>query len=255
MRLRVRFHLPLWLPPLRLPHLHFPQSICRAPQQTTFACKDTALAKAGHASKILGVDVSRHDTNIDWNKLVADGYYFVFLKATQGATFKDSKFREYWDAAGRAGLIRGAYHWLSNTDATSQVSNFLAVLQTVTLGPCDIGAALDLEEPFAGAGQLTTERVEVARAWLRGVRKAIGKPPILYVSARYLAKLGDPPDFAEYPLWIPSYSPQPRLPSSRTHYAFWQFSDGVLGPRLGPQLKMDMNMFNGSPAELFALAR
>jgi lysozyme len=228
----------------------------RAEPPVAGPCSDTALAKAGSRTKILGVDVSSHDNNIDWQKLVADGYFFVFIKASQGTSYADVRFKEHWDAAGRAGLIRGAFHFLTSADPKGQVSNFLTALKKVVIGPCDIGAALDLEPTVLGGDAPSpASRIEGARSWLREVMVATGKPPILYVGTSYLSELGDPADFAVYPLWIASYSPSPNLPASRTHYSFWQFSDGVYGPRLGPSYRMDMNLFNGSAAELFALAQ
>jgi lysozyme len=229
----------------------------RATQPPASPCSNTALAKVGEPAKIFGFDVTSHNTSIDWTKLVADGYYFVFIKASQGTSFVDARFKDNWDAAGRAGLIRGAYHFFTTADAKLQASNFLTVLKGVVLGPCDVGAALDLENPnFIGptvANQTPAERVKQARLWLQEVRTATGKPPVLYVAERYLGELGDPSDFAENPLWIASYSPN--LPASRARYKFWQFSDGSVGPRLSPYYSMDMNLFNGSSSELFALAK
>ena len=41
---------------------------------------------------ILGVDLSSHNGDIDFNRLKADSVDFVMLKATEGTTFKDPKF-------------------------------------------------------------------------------------------------------------------------------------------------------------------
>ena len=66
-------------------------------------CKNTALAKAPNNAKIFGFDVSHHNSNIDWNKLVADGYYFVFIKATQGTNFADPNLKNIGRLLGKQG--------------------------------------------------------------------------------------------------------------------------------------------------------
>jgi lysozyme len=229
----------------------------RATQPAIGPCSKTALAKAGEPAKIFGFDITSHDSDIDWNKFVEDGYYFVFIKASQGTSFVDPRFKYYWEAAGRAGLIRGAYHFFTSTDGKLQASNFLTALKSVVLGPCDIGAALDFETPIGEQQMTAAERVKHAVLWLQDVQTATGKPPILY-SGSYLKDLGDPPELAAYPLWLASYSTNPRLPPNHTRYTFWQFSDGKTGPRFGRpsySIPIDMNVFNGSSSELFALAR
>jgi lysozyme len=218
-------------------------------------CATTALAKASATpTKIFGLDVSHIDGNVDWTKIVSSGYYFVFIKATQGLSFVDPNFVKNWSAAGQAGLIRGAYHFLGTANGTDEASFFLAALKQVQLGPCDVGAALDLEPNVVGNQPPPQTRVSQAVSWLGAVQAALGKPPILY-GGSYLKQLGDLTSLAAYPLWIASYSSSPRLPPSRSSYAFWQFSSDNIGPNMGQLPKISTSLFNGTPAELFALAR
>jgi lysozyme len=227
----------------------------RAPLPIGDACAGTALAKLGTPPpKIFGLDVTHLSGSIDWAKVVASGYYFVFVKATQGLSFVDPSFKQNWDAAGQFGLIRGAYHFLGTAGGDQEASFFLSTLKGITLGPCDVGAALDLEQDMTSTNA-STARIDQALSWLIAVKAALGKAPILYAGISYLAQLGDPASFAAYPLWIASYSPTPRLPPSRSSYAFWQFTDGHFGPQMGPLTGVDTEIFNGTPAELFALAR
>lgn len=61
-----------------------------------------------------GIDVSRHQGNIDWAKVKADGVEFVILRAGYGryASQVDSKFEEYYKGAKAVGLPVGCY-WFS----------------------------------------------------------------------------------------------------------------------------------------------
>ena len=58
-----------------------------------------------------GVDVSRWQGDIDWQKLRGQGANFVYIKATDGGDHLDPMFGKNWRAAGEAGLKRGAYHF------------------------------------------------------------------------------------------------------------------------------------------------
>ena len=59
------------------------------------------LAAIGYEVK--GVDVSHHQGGIDWRALRASGVRFAYIKATEGAHFRDPRFAENWRRSGEAG--------------------------------------------------------------------------------------------------------------------------------------------------------
>jgi len=62
---------------------------------------------------VRGVDVSHHNGRVDWPRIRAAGYVFAYLKATEGATFRDRTFLRNRTEATRAGLVTGAYHFFT----------------------------------------------------------------------------------------------------------------------------------------------
>ena len=58
-----------------------------------------------------GIDISRWQGNIDWNRVRTAGISFAYIKATEGADHSDPAFPHYWRAAGDARIPRGAYHY------------------------------------------------------------------------------------------------------------------------------------------------
>src|SRR3954469_22613633 len=72
----------------------------------------TAPAVAPPADVLIrrGIDVSHHQGTINWDAVAGDGVEFAWMKATEGATFRDASFARNWHQAGAAGLARGAYH-------------------------------------------------------------------------------------------------------------------------------------------------
>ena len=61
---------------------------------------------------IHGIDVSHWQGDIDWRQVRRAGARFAFIKATEGGLHLDRKFRENWEGARRAGIPRGAYHFV-----------------------------------------------------------------------------------------------------------------------------------------------
>lgn len=83
--------------------------------------------------KIRGVDLSHHN-DADFVAIKASGIDFVILKATEGATWVDSRFQEYWMKALDAGLLVMTYHFFrSNVDGTVQAKHHIDTIQDFLL--------------------------------------------------------------------------------------------------------------------------
>src|SRR5688572_21982049 len=70
-----------------------------------------AVARA-HTLPIQGIDVSYWQGDIDWNTVSNAGISFAYIKATEGGDHVDPKFLQNWYQAKRAGIARGAYHFI-----------------------------------------------------------------------------------------------------------------------------------------------
>ena len=57
---------------------------------------------------VRGIDVSAYQGEIDWDKIADQGFKFAYIKATEGTTLVDKRFKTNWDDADDAGLYRGA---------------------------------------------------------------------------------------------------------------------------------------------------
>lgn len=160
----------------------------------------------GHG-ELLGVDVSRHQGTIDWERVARDGIRFAYLKATEGGDFVDDHFASNWQAAADAGLDRGAYHFFTLCRAgADQADNFL---RTVPRDARALPPAVDLELVGNCAGRPPREALLVElEAFVDKVEAAIGKKLVVYVlrdfevEYRILAAL-------DRPRWVPSLQRRP----------------------------------------------
>lgn len=208
------------------------------------------------AASELGVDVAswQHPdgSSIDWPAVKADGVSFAFVKATEGVSYTNPYFAADWAASADAGLFRGAYHFArpSAGSAAAQARYFVSEAGLADR-PGDLPPVLDLE--VTGGLGVTALRAWTAN-WLQTVESLTGRTPVIYTSPYFWERsMGDSPAFARYPLWIANYYvTQPRVPGGWSTWSFWQGrSDGRVR---GIRGDVDMNAFNGTPAELAALA-
>lgn len=191
-----------------------------------------------------GIDVSAYQGRIDWGQVAEHRVRFAFIKATEGVTLRDARFRRNWQGAQAAGIYRGAYHYFQpNYDGAQQANLFT---RTVPLSAGDLPPVLDVEHAeFHDVAQM---RRGVA-TWLRLVERHYGVRPILYSNysfyKRHLAG-----HFDAYPLWLAHYEvPQPALP--REKWIIWQHSDEAYIP--GIRGTVDFNVFQGNFQRLLAL--
>lgn len=194
---------------------------------------------AGHS--VYGIDVSRHQGEIDWQTLKAGQHpdapiSFVYVKASEGSDFKDIKFKENFENARKHGFIRGAYHYFSTTSSgVSQANLFISM---VKLSSGDLPPVLDIEEKPKNKKKYIDE----VKVWLKKVEEHYGVKPIIYASSKYKKKYLDDPFFKEYPSWVAHYY----IPELREgeEWLMWQCTD--LGVLPGIKEKVDINIFNGS---------
>jgi lysozyme len=227
--------------------------------------------------RILGIDVSHYQGDVDWKKVAKQGAQFVFIKATQGQHLYDPKFVKNWAGVAQLearGLMlrRGAYHFMTADDApTLQAQNF--VEEVGGLGPDDLPPCLDLEWDFLiqnGTFVLdekkhrvdkwekwsSTEIVERVIQWLLAVQTATGKQPIIYTSARWWSeRIGRNRSLDGYDLWIADHTSrslgreEPVVPHGRP-WLFWQLTDKGVFTQGGIRHRVDTTIYHGTAADL-----
>jgi GH25 family lysozyme M1 (1,4-beta-N-acetylmuramidase) len=174
---------------------------------------------------VVGVDVSKYQhpqgRPINWTAVRRSGQVFAFIKATGGSNRVDPWFKREWAAAGRAGMIRGAYHYADpSRSAAAQAALVVSVVGS-TREANDLGIVLDLES----SGGLGPTRLGYwAHTFLREVERRTGRVPIIY-SAPYFWRdhMRNNTSFGAYPLWLARYSKaRPGPLRGWERWTFWQ---------------------------------
>jgi lysozyme len=198
---------------------------------------------------VQGVDVSHHQGRIDWTRLAGLHARFAYVKASEGADFRDEDFGGNWAAARVAGVVPGAYHYFTLcTPGAAQAENFLAA--TAGARGTGLPPAVDLEFGGNCAARPSPEAFALElRAFLVRVEQAWGCQPVLYVTEDFYPRYLEG-RFPTHALWVRDVLRTPRLRDGRA-WRFWQFAHRAHLP--GVKGFVDRNVFAGTEAEFDAM--
>lgn len=191
-----------------------------------------------------GVDISHHQPIVSWSniKIYVDKdnktvwrkknsvktlpVDYVIMKASEGETFKDWRFKKRWRKAQASGYKRGAYHFFRpNKEASVQAQNFIE--QVGSIGQEDFPPILDVEQTDGLPVEVVNKR---ALEWLQAMEKHYGRKPIVYANPHYLKNILSPQITQNYPIWVANYEVS-RPSYKRWH--MWQFTDRALVKGVG----------------------
>ena len=196
---------------------------------------------------IHGIDVSHHQSYINWEKVASNDIHFAFMKATEGVSLVDSLFCRNWEEAGSTFLKKGAYHFFRPTvPAIEQFNNFNMMVQ---LEDGDLPPVLDIE---VTDGVKNENIVKNCRDWLKLVEDHYKVKPIIYTNLKFYHRhlAGS---FTDYPIWIARYNEKLPYLDPGKEWDFWQY--GNKGLMAGIDGFVDFNVFNGTYQNLESLCK
>ncbi len=191
-----------------------------------------------------GIDISHHQPFIKWNELKilvdsegrtiwneeqsvrTEAIDYVFMKATEGESFKDWRFKGRWKKAKKAGITRGAYHFFRpSKNAVYQAQNYIQRVGEIDAE--DLPPVLDIER-LDDCSKETLNKC--ALEWLQIVEKHYGRKPIVYANPYYLNNIIDSRITQNYPIWVANYKVSR---PSFGKWQYWQFTDRAIVKGVG----------------------
>lgn len=169
-----------------------------------------------------GVDLSHHNTVSDWNKVKVD---FMYLKATEGASYKDPKFNYYVKNAKKYGIAVGAYHFF-RTDVTAE-SQFENFKEEVPRGKTNLIPAIDIERMTKGHKLSKIKLRKEVRTFVDLCYSYYDKKPLIY-SGQGFYKIYLKGYFDDCPFWCGNVG-EPAVMKHVMHQTLIRHVDGIMG--------------------------
>src|SRR5213076_818768 len=217
------------------------------------------------------VNLSHYDLmRPDFAAMKSEGIVGGIHEATYPRFDRDAQYAARQQAAARAGLLWGAYHYADATDPVRQADHFLSIVSGAwsqadsVSRPAGVLLVLDFEKNGHYPGG--TMRADQAVAFVERIRERTGEYPGLYSGEYHLRQVLNSPKVTTAQramltkcwLWIANYHYEPRATAPWNYWALWQYcGDGKCGlPRAAYPIsianvrKAELNIFRGSRNDL-----
>jgi lysozyme len=202
-----------------------------------------------------GIDVSKWQAQIDWQKAKSAGAQFAIIRAgsvdnVSGASYPDFQFERNAELAPQVMPVGYYWYFRPNWNPIEQAEFFANLIQDKTW---NIYPVADVEEH---ASMTKTAVAGAVWSFVNRVRQRLSVPTMIYSSPGFWNSHVARNTWAhEHPLWVAHWNTQtPTLPTDwsaySTPYTFWQTHVGQDGAEYGMQSKgLDHDVYNGEWAQ------
>ncbi len=183
------------------------------------------VAPRDKEAKYDGIDISSHQGYIDWEKVSSDkDIRFVYIKATEGATYRSPHYAHNITQARRNGLLVGSYHYVTSTATIDdQFQNFSKfALKSVQ----DLIPMLDVE---VRGNWSRSQLLDSLDRFCQLIEEHYGVQPMIYSTMGFYNK-NLAPHFNNYRLYIGRYSKEEPEINWEGQYTIWQYSESGIIP-------------------------
>ncbi len=193
-----------------------------------------------------GIDVSKHNGNIDWTKVAADGVEFAFIRVgnrgygSEGKLLEDTMFDTNAAGANRAGVPIGVYFYTQAINEQELLEEVDLVLRKIAPYKVECPVVFDVEKVSGADGRMNSisveERTRLTKLFCEKIEEA-GYTPMIYQNMEMGAMMLDLTQLEEYEKWFAYYNKDFYYPYA---YSIWQYSDsGVVD---GIKGNVDLNI-------------
>ena len=202
---------------------------------------------AGILSSKVGIDVSKYQTNINWNQVKAAGVEFVIIRVGNtgwgnGSINLDPYFNSHIKGALNAGLDIGIYYYSQAITVAEAKNEANFVINQINKYKNSINMPVVFDTESTGQGgrgdKLTTvQRTQIADAFCKQIKSA-GYTPMIYSNLNWLNNNLDMNALAEYLVWVAHYND---ILGYTKPFKCWQYTSS--GKVSGIPGRVDLNIW------------
>ena len=177
-----------------------------------------------------GIDVSKYNGIVDWNKVAEDGVTFAFIRAGirgygSGKLVEDEGFEENVENAIKSGIKVGVYFFSQAITPEEAVEEAQFVKQLIAPYRIECPIVIDVERVSDSGARMNTisveERTKVIMAFCEEIEKD-GYRPMIYYNMEMAVMMLDLEPLEKYDKWFAYYSNNIYFPYE---FKIWQYSD------------------------------
>ena len=212
-----------------------------ATPSTPSIATDPQYVSAHSGSK--GIDVSKHNGNIDWNAVKNDGITFAIIRcgyrgSSSGALVIDPYYYTNMAGAQSAGISTGVYFFTQAVNEAEAVEEASMVLELLNGYSLQMPVYLDVEKSNGRGDAISVEeRNAVCRAFLSTIKNA-GYTTGIYSNKLWFENRISTASFLDNQIWLAQYVDIPTYGATR--YDMWQYTSK--GHVAGISGNVDMNV-------------
>lgn len=190
--------------------------------------------------KLKGIDVSKHNGTIDWNKVKASGIEFAILRIGYGgsAPVKDERFEENYKNAKANGLKVGTYLYSYANSESDVKAETGAILKWLSGKNFELPFYLDVEDSKTQGGLSVSELTNYVYEICENVEKA-GYFTGIYASKNWLETKLDMTRLKRFTIWLAQWSTNPTYQGA---YAMWQYTSNGTVDGIGGRVDMNYQL-------------
>ncbi|MBA4542721.1 hypothetical protein H1164_07375 [Thermoactinomyces daqus] len=169
-----------------------------------------------------GIDVSHHNAVSDFSRVKAAGIEFVYIKASEGVTYRDPQYQPNANNAMKAGLLVGFYHFARPDNGNKPEDEAQNFVNAISIFKYNLMPVLDLEVDV----NIDDDALyQWARSFVNIVKAKTGYNVMLYTGLYYLNKYPALQNLKDLPLWIAAYRSTAPSVSGWANWTVWQYTD------------------------------
>ena len=189
------------------------------------ASRRSGIPARSQDAKYNGIDISSHQGYIDWAKVSSDkDINFVYIKATEGATYHSPHYPHNITQARRHGLLVGSYHYLSSSSSIDEQFNNFS--KYALKSAQDLIPMLDVE---VRGDWSRSQLIDSVNKFCHLVENLYGVQPMIYSTMGFYNK-NLAPSFNKHLLYIGRYSNEEPEINWEGEYTIWQYSETGIIP-------------------------
>ncbi len=199
----------------------------------------------GTVGALCGIDVSKYQGEIDWQKVKEDGIDYAMIRlGYRGYETGKVCLDEYFDAnisgANEVSLPAGVYFYSQAVTVEEAIEEARFVLEHIDGYTLEYPVVFDTEETASKTGRADALspalRTDIIEAFCQEIQSA-GYTPAVYLSVRWYLEETEPERLEPYDIWLASYRNNPYYPY---RIAMWQYT--ASGSVDGIQGNVDLNL-------------